>query len=204
MVRLQKMTFLAFQTSITGMPQMEQPSTSCAAELVMSLAPTTSTASNLLISGLISSISKTHSCGTPASARRTFIWPGMRPATGWMPNTTLMPPSRHAVAISPTQPWARATAMPYPGTIRTSLELARSSATLLTLVSTWIFGASSPVLTTGAALFMPPKMTFKMSRFMASHMIFVRMAPLQPMREPTTVSTGLFRRKPSATSAQPE
>mmetsp|Transcript_52384 Transcript_52384/g.159206 ORF Transcript_52384/g.159206 Transcript_52384/m.159206 type:complete len:282 (-) Transcript_52384:1185-2030(-) len=51
---------------------------------------------------------------------------------------------------------------------------------------------------------MPPNSTLKMSRFMASHMIFVRIAPLQPMREPTMVSTGLFSRKPSATNAQPE
>mmetsp|Transcript_19233 Transcript_19233/g.49318 ORF Transcript_19233/g.49318 Transcript_19233/m.49318 type:complete len:205 (-) Transcript_19233:2459-3073(-) len=204
MERLQKMTFLDLHTSITGMPQIEQPSTSCAAELVMSFAPTTSTTSIFSISGLTSSISRTHSCGTPASASSTFIWPGMRPATGWMPNLTVMPASRHAEAISPTLPCARATAMPYPGTISTSFELAMSSAVFATLVSTWIFGASSPAFFDGAATFMPPKMTLKMSRFMASHMIFVRIAPLQPMREPTTVSTGLFSRKPSATRAQPE
>ena len=40
--------------------------------------------------------------------------------------------------------------------------------------------------------------------FMASHMIFVRIAPLKPMREPTIVKSGLFSKKPSATSAQPE
>ena len=47
---------------------------------------------------------------------------------------------------------------------------------------------------------MPPKMTFMMSRFMASHMIFVRMAPLKPITEPIMVSVGEFRRKPLSLS----
>jgi hypothetical protein len=29
--------------------------------------------------------------GTPASVRRTFMCPGIRPATGWMPNRTSLP-----------------------------------------------------------------------------------------------------------------
>ena len=35
-------------------------------------------------SPLISSISATWSYGTSASASSTFMWPGMRPATGWI------------------------------------------------------------------------------------------------------------------------
>jgi hypothetical protein len=35
---------------------------------------------------LISSISNTISYGTPASASSTLSWPGIRPATGWIPN----------------------------------------------------------------------------------------------------------------------
>lgn len=37
-------------------------------------------------SWLISSISNTISYGTPASASSTLSWPGIRPATGWIPN----------------------------------------------------------------------------------------------------------------------
>lgn len=37
-------------------------------------------------SWLISSISSTISYGTPASASSTLSWPGIRPATGWIPN----------------------------------------------------------------------------------------------------------------------
>jgi hypothetical protein len=47
-------------------------------------------------------------------------------------------------------------------------------------------------------------MTLITSRFMASHMMCVRMAPLEPMRAPTTVSMGELSMKPSAQSAQPE
>ena len=35
--------------------------------------------------GLTSSISLSCSYGTFASASSTFMWPGIRPATGWMP-----------------------------------------------------------------------------------------------------------------------
>ena len=75
-----------------------------------------------------------------------------------------------------------------------------------TLPSTDVSVCSRPsaVCTAPDSVPKPPRITFVRLRFMPSHMIFVRMAPLQPMREPTTVSTGLLRRKPSATSAQPE
>mmetsp|Transcript_32365 Transcript_32365/g.70947 ORF Transcript_32365/g.70947 Transcript_32365/m.70947 type:complete len:211 (+) Transcript_32365:981-1613(+) len=43
-----------------------------------------------------------------------------------------------------------------------------------------------------------------MSRFMATHMMWVRMAPEEPMSAPTVVSSGFSSMKPSAHSAQPE
>ena len=39
----------------------------------------------------MSSISKTWSYGTSASASSTFMWPGMRPATGWIAYLTVTP-----------------------------------------------------------------------------------------------------------------
>ena len=45
-------------------------------------------------SPLMSSISKTWSYGTSASASSTFMWPGMRPATGWIAYLTVTPFSR--------------------------------------------------------------------------------------------------------------
>ena len=55
-----------------------------AAGLVTSFAPTTSATSACGNSGLISSISLSCGYGTFASASSTFMWPGMRPATGWI------------------------------------------------------------------------------------------------------------------------
>eukprot|EP00967_Tisochrysis_lutea_P002427 scaffold3029_cov33-Tisochrysis_lutea.AAC.1 len=43
-----------------------------------------------------------------------------------------------------------------------------------------------------------------MSRFIATHIMWVRMAPEEPMSAPTVVSSGLSSMKPSAHSAQPE
>ena len=66
----------------------------------MSLAPMTIATSVSGKSSLSSSISNTMSYGTLASASSTFMWPGMRPATGWMPKRTLMPLSRSVLVIS--------------------------------------------------------------------------------------------------------
>ena len=78
----------------------------------MSLAPITIATSVFGKSSLISSISNTMSYGTFASASSTFMWPGMRPATGWMPKRTLTPRSRSTLVISYTVCCACATAMP--------------------------------------------------------------------------------------------
>ena len=40
------------------------------------------------------------------------MWPGIRPATGWMANFTSTPLSSRSFAISRTACWAWATAMP--------------------------------------------------------------------------------------------
>ena len=56
-----------------------------AAGFTTSLAPTTSATSVVVNSGLTSSISLSGSYGTFASASSTFMCPGIRPATGWMP-----------------------------------------------------------------------------------------------------------------------
>ncbi|MNS92563.1 hypothetical protein D3C72_1267060 [compost metagenome] len=112
MLRLDTTTVRAFQTSSTGMPAMGLPGSSSAPGLTMSLAPTTSTTSAFSKSSLISSISSTMSYGTRASASSTFMCPGKRPATGWMPKRTLTPCARSRRAISLMVPCACATAMP--------------------------------------------------------------------------------------------
>ena len=56
----------------------------CALGFTMSLAPMTITTSVVGKSSLISSISLTISYDTLASASSTFMWPGNRPATGWI------------------------------------------------------------------------------------------------------------------------
>ena len=62
-----------------------------AAGLTTSLAPTTSATSHCGMSALISSISTRSVYGISASASSTFMCPGIRPATGWIANFTVMP-----------------------------------------------------------------------------------------------------------------
>ncbi len=78
----------------------------------MSLAPITITTSVSSKSSLISSISSTMSYGTLASASSTFMWPGRRPATGWIAKRTLAPLSRSSLVTSYSGYCACATAMP--------------------------------------------------------------------------------------------
>ena len=80
--------------------------------LVTSLAPITYTTSAVLNSLLICSSSNTSSYGTLASASSTFMWPGMRPATGWMAYFTSTPSFFRVSAISRRECCACATAMP--------------------------------------------------------------------------------------------
>ncbi len=83
-----------------------------AAGLTVSLAPMTRTTSVSARSSLTSSSPSTMSYGTFASASSTFMWPGRRPATGWMPKRTSTPRSRSSRVSSATPYWACATAMP--------------------------------------------------------------------------------------------
>src|SRR5438034_5405415 len=67
------------------------------------------------MSGLISSISTSAVYGMFASASSTFMWPGIRPATGWIANLTVTPRLVSWSYSSRTLCWAWATAIPYPG-----------------------------------------------------------------------------------------
>ena len=100
MVLLLMITCLAFHTSKTGIPAIEELGSSKADELTISLAPTTITKSVSGKSSLISYISNTMSYGTPTSARRTFNCPGILPATGWIANLMFTPFSLRILAIS--------------------------------------------------------------------------------------------------------
>mmetsp|Transcript_14858 Transcript_14858/g.42057 ORF Transcript_14858/g.42057 Transcript_14858/m.42057 type:complete len:265 (-) Transcript_14858:260-1054(-) len=197
-------TCFEFQTRKTGMPAIWELGSSSAAELTVSFAPITNVKSVSSKSSLISSISSTISYGTPASARRTLSCPGMRPATGWMANRTFLPAFIKVSAISFNGYWACATANPYPGTTM-MLSLSASSFTVSSMfvivASPSNFMASPPPV---PFVPNPPKMTETMSRFMASHMIFVKAAPEHPINAPTVVKSGMSSMKPSAHSAQPE
>src|ERR1044072_7133098 len=61
--------------------------------------------------------------------------PGSRPATGWMPNRTVVPFSRRRRVRSATGYCACATAMPYPGVMITLEAPARISAAASALTS---------------------------------------------------------------------
>ncbi len=94
------------------MPAIGDLGSVLAAGLTTSLAPSTSTTSAWPNSLLMSSISKTWSYGTSASASSTFMWPGMRPATGWIAYFTVTPFSVSSSVSSFRACCARATARP--------------------------------------------------------------------------------------------
>mmetsp|Transcript_46358 Transcript_46358/g.121650 ORF Transcript_46358/g.121650 Transcript_46358/m.121650 type:complete len:244 (+) Transcript_46358:1040-1771(+) len=89
----------------------------------------------------------------------------------------------------------------------TSLELLSSSAVESMSVNvaspSGMLAALSPAVTVEAVP-KPPRSTETMLRFMATHMMCVRIAPDEPMSAPTVVSRGWSSMKPSAQSAQPE
>jgi len=50
----------------------------------------------------------------------------------------------------------------------------------------------------------PPAMTLRKLRFIAVHMMYDRIAPLEPTSAPTTISRSLESMKPVAAAAHPE
>ena len=56
----------------------------------------------------------------------------------------------------------------------------------------------------GASPPKPPRMTLKKERFMALHMMYDRMAPDEPTRDPAMISMALLSEKPIQAAAQPE
>lgn len=168
MDRLNTTTCSASHTRSTGIPAMGLAGSSIAAGLTVSLAPMTRTTEVPAKSSLISSISRTTPYGTRASARRTFMCPGSRPATGCTPKRTVTPRSRRRRVSSATGCWAWATAMPYPGVMITCVALSSAFAVSSALISRCSPCSSSPL---GAASTpKPPAMTERKDRFMARHM----------------------------------
>mmetsp|Transcript_10455 Transcript_10455/g.17038 ORF Transcript_10455/g.17038 Transcript_10455/m.17038 type:complete len:237 (-) Transcript_10455:2339-3049(-) len=188
-------------TWITGMPAIAEFLSNTALLLTVSFAPTISATSKSFISSFTSSISYTMSYGIPASARRTLSCPGMRPATGCTANLTSFPISRSFKAISASAccPWA--TASPYPGTMQILSASFNSETTPEVSISVCTNPSCDSV--DPASVPKPPRITFAKDRFIPSHIISVRNAPLEPIRAPTTVRRGLSRIKPSAQSAHP-
>ena len=79
------------------------------------------------------------------------------------------------------------------------------SAAKIGLTSPW-GSALAPSAGLGAAAVVPkpPAITLMKLRFMALHMMYDKMAPLEPTKAPTTINKSLFNMKPVAAAAQPE
>ena len=93
MLRFITIEVCAFQTSSTGMPAIGLAGSSCAAGLTMSLAPMTIETSVGEV--VVDLVHLQHDVvGHLGLGSSTFMCPGMRPATGWMPKRTLTPFSR--------------------------------------------------------------------------------------------------------------
>ena len=126
---LRTIEVLPFQHSKTGIPAIGLLGSSSADGFTMSFAPIMIEVSTPGKSSFISSISKTISYGTLASAKSTFICPGILPATGWMAKDTLIFLLWSTLTISLTVCCACATAIPYPGIIITFFDDINNSQT---------------------------------------------------------------------------
>ena len=123
-------------------------------------------------SPLMSSISNTWSYGTSASASSTFMWPGMRPATGWIAYLTVTPlcdellgqlldrvlRARHRQAVAGHDDHRLGVAEDEGGVVGAA-ALDRRAARPLPAAA----GAASPPK--------PPRITLKNERFIALHMM---------------------------------
>lgn len=85
----------------------------------------------------------------------------------------------------------------------TSLALSNNSAVWSTFVSVCVPTISFFDFPAPKSAY-EPKMTLSIDLFIALHMIYVRIAPEEPMTEPQIVNNELFNMKPSAHKAQPD
>ena len=65
-------------------------------------------------------------------------------------------------------------------------------------------GAGAPATGFGGVAPNPPKITLQIERFIALHMMYERIAPLEPTRAPVMISKSFFNMKPAAAAVQPE
>src|SRR6056300_1380502 len=171
---------------------------------VTSFAPITNATSALAKSLLISSNSNTSSYGTFASANKTFICPGIRPATGCIAYETLISFFFKVSTISLKACCACATAIPYPGTIITDeaffIKKAASSAFPLftDLCSLYCVETDCSVAPN------PPKITLKNDLFIPLHIMYERIAPYEPTNAPVIIKAVFSKVKPIPAAAQPE
>mmetsp|Transcript_24563 Transcript_24563/g.62534 ORF Transcript_24563/g.62534 Transcript_24563/m.62534 type:complete len:311 (-) Transcript_24563:257-1189(-) len=130
------------------------------------------------------------------------MWPGILPATGWIANRTLFPAPRRARIMSAIACWALATAMPYPGTITTDcalLSMPAASCAVIFVASPVTSSISAPADSPN-----PPINTSARLRFIAAHIMYDRMAPDAPTKDPA-ISSSLFETiSPAKTPANPE
>src|SRR6266478_6780004 len=130
------------------------------------------------------------------------MWPGMRPATGWMANFTSTPFLVRASYISRTLCCAWATAMPYPGTTTTLLAAERMLAASSAVALRAVF--CSPVAAAEAWTWpKAPKRTLENDRFIAFDIMTERMNPDDPSSAPAMMSSLLLRTNPMAAAERP-
>ena len=131
------------------------------------------------------------------------MWPGIRPATGWMAYLTSTPFDSSSSPSSRQACCAWATASPYPGTMIT-----------LDAYASWIAASSAETPrawvapppadpTVPSPPPKPPTMMLMIERFIASAMSLVRMPPDAPTRAPEMIRTALCSTNPEAAAAMP-
>ena len=128
------------------------------------------------------------------------MWPGMRPATGWMANRTCTPWSMSSCASSHTLCCAWATASPYPGTMMTFCAYA-----IITPASEASIAFCVPVTVPPPAEVSPKfaNSTLPSERFMAFAMSCVSSVPAAPTTVPAMIMAALSSTKPSKPTARP-
>ena len=131
------------------------------------------------------------------------MWPGMRPATGWIAYDTSTPRLSSRSASSRTSCCACAAARPYPGTMMTFCAYASWIAASSALTSRMLPPVGPPASPAESPVPKPPTMMAGIDRFIASAISLVRMPPDAPTSAPAMIRTELSMTKPAIATAVP-
>src|ERR1041384_2625769 len=81
--------------------------------------------------------------------------------------------------------------------------LSRAASETASISCTSPAGVAGPAAFLGGAARSPPKITFQIDRFIARHMMYDRIAPLEPTSAPVMIKRSFCSMKPAAAAVHP-